>query len=243
MTTANPPTKTEQAYQTLRREILESRLPPGFPLRLEAIRDAYGFGWTPLREALSRLEAERLVTASANRGYAVAPVSLAELSDLTEMRRLIELPLLADSIAHGDEAWEAALVTAHYRLSRCPPPVEKPEDLAVTDWEQRHEDFHEALIAAGRSPWARHFYHQIKNQLRRHHRALSIAPGLSELREDERHASPAMAALRQALALAPHTELMEAALDRDIDRASALLAAHIELTKQVFVATNPDEAP
>ena len=101
-------TKTETAYRTLRQEILETRLRPGAPLKLGAMREAYGIGWTPLREALSRLEAERLVTSSANKGYAVAPVSLEELSDLTRARRLVELPMLAESIANGDEAWETA---------------------------------------------------------------------------------------------------------------------------------------
>ena len=59
-------TKSEFAYRTLRQDILETRLRPGAPLKLGAMREAYGIGWTPLREALSRLEAERLVILSAN---------------------------------------------------------------------------------------------------------------------------------------------------------------------------------
>jgi DNA-binding GntR family transcriptional regulator len=68
-------TKTQQAYQQLRNDILSVRLRPGAPLKLKALLEDYDFGWTPLREALSRLEAEKLVTASSNRGFAVAPVS------------------------------------------------------------------------------------------------------------------------------------------------------------------------
>src|SRR5690606_5355848 len=81
--------KTETAYRLLRRDILAARLMPGAPLKVNALRNAYGVGWTPLREALSRLEAERLVTAISNRGFAVAPVSRDELQDLTEARRVI----------------------------------------------------------------------------------------------------------------------------------------------------------
>ena len=91
-------TKTEAAYRLLRRDILSTRLSPGTPLKLNALRDAYGVGWTPLREALSRLEAERLVTAISNRGFAVAPVSRAELEDLARSRLVVELPLLVESI-------------------------------------------------------------------------------------------------------------------------------------------------
>ncbi|GAU85638.1 transcriptional regulator of GntR family [Bosea sp. BIWAKO-01] len=237
-------TKTETAYRTLRQEILETRLRPGAPLKLGAMREAYGIGWTPLREALSRLEAERLVTSSANKGYTVAPVSLEELSDLTRARRLVELPMLAESIANGDEAWETALVAAHFRLSRCTPPVEKPEELVISDWEERHEAFHLALLGACTSRWLMRFYVQIKDQLRRHHRILSIAPALSHTEAGTPwQDSPAFTALRDALALEPHTALMNAALDHDVDRAVRLLDEHIEFTRKVFVASDLDGAP
>jgi DNA-binding GntR family transcriptional regulator len=243
MDAADVTTKTEFAYRTLRQEILETRLQPGAPLKLGAMRDAYGIGWTPLREALPRLEAEHLVTSSANKGYTVAPVSIEGLSDLTNARRLVELPMLADSIANGGEEWETAVVAAHFRLSRCKPPVENPEELVITDWEERHEAFHLALLAASKSQWLMRFYVQIKDQLRRHHRFLAITPGLAASKGPEWRDSAAFHALRDALALEPHTELMNAALDHDIDRAVGLLGAHIELTKQVFVAADLNEKP
>lgn len=243
MEEAETATKTEFAYRALRQDILQTRLPPGAPLKLGVMREAYGIGWTPLREALSRLEAERLVVLSANKGYAVAPVSLEELSDLTRARRLIELPMLAESIARGDESWETALVAAHYRLSRCTPPVESPEELGVTDWEERHEAFHAALLAANTSPWLMRFYTQIKDQLRRHHRVLLIAPALSHARSGARwQDSPAFVALSEALALEPHTALMKAALDRDADRAVRLLDEHIEFTRKVFLVAGLEAA-
>lgn len=241
MDEAEVATKTEFAYRTLRQEILETRLMPGAPLKLSAMRDAYGIGWTPLREALSRLEAEHLVISSANKGYTVAPVSLEELSDLTNARRLIELPMLADSIANGDEEWETALVAAHFRLSRCKPPVENPEAPVISEWKERHEAFHLALLSASKSQWLMRFYMQIKDHLRRHHRILAITPGLEATRGPEWRESATYHALRDALALEPHTELMNAALDHDIDRAVALLDAHIELTKQVFVVADSDQ--
>ena len=48
-------TKTESAYRLLRRDILATRLKPSAPMKLGALRDRYEIGWTPLREALSRL--------------------------------------------------------------------------------------------------------------------------------------------------------------------------------------------
>ncbi len=243
MDSSDNATKTEFAYRTLRQDILDTRLQPGAPLRLGAIRDAYGMGWTPLREALSRLEAEHLVTSNANKGFTVAAVSMAELDDLTEARRLVELPMLASSIAHGDVDWETELVAAHFRLSRCRPPAEDPEDLFASDWENRHAAFHFALVSAGKSPWQIRFYTQIHDHLRRHHRTLTFTPALAVSKEPQWRDSAVYRALREAVALEPHTELMNAALDRDVTRAVALLDVHIGLTRDVFAAANGKDRP
>jgi DNA-binding GntR family transcriptional regulator len=45
----------------------------------------------------------------------------------------------------------------------------------------------------------------------------------------------AVAALRDAMAMEHHTALMDAALDRDIERARALMTEHIGYTLQVYI--------
>ncbi len=226
--------KTEAAYRTLRRDILSTRLSPGSPLKLGALRSAYGMGWTPLREALSRLEAERLVTAVSNRGFAVAKVSRGELEDLTQTRLLIEVPLFVESIRQGGGDWEASVITAHYRLSRCTLAVENPSETALDDWDEKHQAFHDALLGAATSPWLLRFQETISDQLRRHHRFLSLAPMLRAAAGQETGQVQALAALRDATAIEHHTHLMEAALDRDIDRAKALMTEHIGYTLEVY---------
>jgi GntR family carbon starvation induced transcriptional regulator len=230
--------KTETAYRLLRRDILAARLMPGAPLKVNALRNAYGVGWTPLREALSRLEAERLVTAISNRGFAVAPVSRDELQDLTEARRVIELPLLLESIEQGDSEWEAAVVTAHYRLSRCKTAAEDPSDEAIDAWDERHEEFHAALLSAAKSSWLKRFRTTIADQLRRHHRVLSLTPTLRAAAAGRRSGfEQALSALQEAQSIEAHTALMEAALDRDLDRATALMTEHITHTVNVYDVT------
>ncbi|MDH6233686.1 GntR family carbon starvation induced transcriptional regulator [Mesorhizobium soli] len=228
-------TKTEAAYQTLRRDILATRLSPGSPLKLGALRSAYGMGWTPLREALSRLEAEHLVTAVSNRGFAVAPVSRAELEDLTRARQVVEVPLLIESIQNGGSDWEEAVVTAHYRLSRCKLAVDDPSDEAVNEWDEKHQAFHLALLSAAKSRWLLRFRETISDQLRRHHRFLGLAPTLRAAAGLKNGYEEAVAALREAMALEHHTELMEAALDRDVERAAALMSEHIGYTLHVYI--------
>lgn len=230
-------TKTEAAYRLLRRDILATRLMPGAPLKLSALRNAYGVGWTPLREALSRLEAERLVTAISNRGFAVAPVSRTELEDLARARMVVELPLLLESMEKAGSDWEAAVVTAHYRLSRCKTAVEDPSDDAVDEWDEKHEAFHAALLSAATSSWLLRFRSTISDQLRRHHRFLGLAPTLRAAAGQKNGYEEAMAALSEAQSLEPHTALMEAALDRNFDKAKALMTDHIGYTLHVYVHT------
>lgn len=227
-------TKTEEAYRRLRRDILSTRLPPGASLKLSSLRESYALGWTPLREALSRLEAERLVTAVSNRGFAVAPVSRHELEDLVRARMVVEVPLLLESIERGDSSWEDTIVTAHYRLSRCKTAAEDPSEAAVDEWDDKHEAFHSALIAAATSNWLLRFRGTISDQLRRHHRFLGLAPTLRAAAGRTDGHEAAMAALREAMGLAHHTALMEAALDRDTERARKLMEEHIGYTMDVY---------
>jgi DNA-binding GntR family transcriptional regulator len=229
--------KTEAAYRLLRRDILATRLMPGAPLKLGALRDTYGVGWTPLREALSRLEAERLVTAISNRGFAVAPVSRAELEDLARARLLVELPLFVESIEKGGREWEDAILTSHYRLSRCRSALEElPEEL-IDEWDDKHEAFHLALLGASTSSWLLRFRMMIADQLRRHHRFLGLAPTLRAAAGLKEGYEKAVESLHEAVAIERHTELMEAALDRDIERAKILMTAHIGYTLHVYVHT------
>ena len=186
-----------------------------------------------MREALSRLEAERLVTATPNRGFFVAPVSRADLEDLTRARLVIEVPLIEEAIEKGDSNWEDAIVTAHFRLARCKTPVEDPTDEGITLWEQKHEAFHAALLSASTSRWLCLLHGQLKDQLRRHQRFLTITPTLNAT-QGSCESSEAIAALREATAIAPHTKLMEAALDRNIPAARAILTEHIGATIWAF---------
>ena len=235
----NGDSKTDQAYQLLRREILAARLPADMALRPTALNKAYGLGWTPVREALARLEAERLVVYQRNRGFAVAPVSSAELQDLRRARQAIELPLLREAMEHGDDEWEAALVAAHHRLLRCTLPTDDPSEATLAHWEQMHEAFHKTLLQAAVSTWLLRFQAQIAEQLQRYHRVLAIVP---TLKSGGRPNPQARAALRRAMAPEPHTELMHAVLERDVERALALMAEHIGVTINVFESSSVSQA-
>lgn len=220
-----PSNKTESAYRVLRQAILDADLLPGTPLRQSQLHALYGIGWTPLREALSRLESERLVTLQHNRGFAVAPVSLAELNDLTRARRTLELPLLAQSLQNGDAAWEDGVVLAHHRLKTRTLYEESCSREAIKQWMQYHQAFHRALVAGVNSPWLLYLYDTVMDQEYRHHQVLTALP---------LQAHTALQALQDATDIQHHTDLMEAALARDVERATALMESHVNFKVEVY---------
>jgi len=87
------PSAAERAYQRLRRDILNGTLPMG-PMDIRGLGDRLRMSVTPVREALARLSAERLVTLAPHHGYVVANPSARRLEHIYELAgALIDLSL------------------------------------------------------------------------------------------------------------------------------------------------------
>ena len=84
-------TLNASALSRIRSDIIACRLMPNERLRFEALRERYGMGVSPLREALMRLEAEGLVELEQNKGFRVSEVSRENLVDLMLTRIEIEI--------------------------------------------------------------------------------------------------------------------------------------------------------
>lgn len=212
-------TLTERAYRLIRADILNVRLSPGQPLRLEALKDRYGLSFSPIREALNRLQTERLVISSALRGFKVAGVSRDEMWDTIETRVLIEGEALRRAVARGDDDWEGAVVSAFHAFALCARRLSGDDaarsDEALEELERRHRLFHAALIAACGSPWLLEFSSQLYAQTERYRRPhLSVGVGTWAFGTIARE----------------HEAIMDACLARDADRAVALLCEHYRRT-------------
>jgi GntR family transcriptional regulator, carbon starvation induced regulator len=195
----------------LRKDIVSCELAPGQRLKFEELRARYDVGIGSLRETLMQLEADGLVVAESNRGFCVAPVTIAELEDVTELRVDIEKKALAQSIEHGNDAWEAELVTALHMLAKLEPDVAHNRSDNRELWEERHRRFHDALVAACPSPWLLRFRQVLFVQSQRY-RTLSMLQSQKPGRVDD------------------HRALMEVVLARDVPRATAALEDHIRRT-------------
>ena len=107
-----PGSQIEGAYWRLREEIICGNLAPSTKLRIDLLRQTYGFGASALREALSRLVSDGLAECEPQRGYWVAPISREELNDITVARQTVEVEALRQSIRFGTLEWESGIVAA-----------------------------------------------------------------------------------------------------------------------------------
>ena len=97
---ANSPTQrslSEQAYEQIRHRIVTLVLAPGVVLDEAQLQEELSLGRTPIREALKRLELERLVSIIPRRGIFVTPINLTDLQRLYEVR--LSLECLATELA------------------------------------------------------------------------------------------------------------------------------------------------
>lgn len=197
-----------QAFLRLREDIKANRFKPDEKLRFDRMREIYDIGTAPLREALSRLSEIGLVVQVGQKGFRVAPASLEDLRDVVATRRLLEVQAAQDSVSFGSEDWEAALVASFHRfakVSRGKPST--PAERAL--WEERHTDFHKALIAGCPNRWLRHIWSLVFDQAERYRR---FAIEVGHWSESE---------------YGDHKMLFDAAIARDADRLGELLSRHI----------------
>ncbi|TXI05778.1 MAG: FCD domain-containing protein [Pseudorhodobacter sp.] len=218
-------TLAEKAYDALRRDIVSGALKPGAPLRMAQLSERYGMGFSPLREALNRLQAERLVTSVALKGFSVAPLSMEEMWDATNTRILIESRALRLSIERGGDEWEAGIVGAlHALLLQAARGTATEEDARAL--EVRHHAFHAALLAACGSGWLMEFFQRLYVESERYRHPM-LAPRPGEAARDVQ---------------AEHEALAKATLARDADLAAALLADHYRRTAQRLESLMPPVA-
>jgi GntR family carbon starvation induced transcriptional regulator len=208
---AEPRTLNEATYHALRAAILSCELKPGDRLLFEALKARYDVGTSPLREAMARLSSEGLIVFESHKGARVARISMGDFLDLVSLRQLVECEALRRSIKLGDDHWEAGLVASyHYYLK-----ASCNAGAVSGEREQRHREFHLALVSACGSKrlveTREIFYVQSER-----YRLLGLA--FRHLQKEQRDG------------VTEHREIMEHALNRDAEAACEALASHLSRT-------------
>lgn len=208
----------DQAFMRLRQDVLSGTYGAGMKLKLDELQTAYGFSSSPLREALSRLAQEGLIRSDERRGFRVADISSEDLADISRMRIMLDLPALRESIANGDDAWEAMVVSAYHRLEKIESRIGDGPVVLDDDWTQVHSAFHASLLAACPSERMRNWSASLFDQAERYRRYSA------RFRKTARRKS------------SEHRKIMDATLRRDADTACALLEEHILSTQRNVMA-------
>ena len=195
-------------YQSIKRDIIFGDLAPASKLKLETLRKNYNASMSTLRETLNRLASEGFVDALDQRGFFVTPVSKEDLMEVANLRVLLECHALKLSIDNGDTDWEGNLVSAHHKLSSMEQKMLSGDDSQKEDWKRYDWEFHLALIEACGS----------RNLISLH----------SVLYEKYLRYQMLMLTHRGQEAADEHKQMLEAALDRNVEAATKTLTVHIE---------------
>ena len=102
-----------QAYQEIRRRILDNEYPPAHQVLEQDLAADLGMSRTPMREALVRLQNEHFIQLIPRHGMRVVPLSLEDLKDTYEV--LTALKLRRSSACPGQSR------PAHARAARTRP--------------------------------------------------------------------------------------------------------------------------
>lgn len=139
---------TQQAYNTLRAEIIEGVHPPGARVTEQEVAVSAGVSRTPVREALRRLEAEGLLRFVPHQGAVVTTWSDQDAEDIFELRAMLEgygARLAARKATNEDVSQMRQLAESQCRAAseRSPGHLERIADL--------NSQFHHRLLQAAAS--------------------------------------------------------------------------------------------
>ena len=130
---ARPLTKSEFAYQELRRRIVDAKIAPGTRLLLRPLAEELGLSVMPVRDALRMLEADGLVTLESHRGATVTQIPREEVLQIIGMRLWLEILAVREAVplhtpaslkrvdklmADAEQAMEAGDSRAYTRVNR-----------------------------------------------------------------------------------------------------------------------------
>lgn len=150
----SPPTRdlagttAGRVVAALREEILMGTFSPGARLKIADLAARYGVSPLPVREALQRLEGERLIELAAHRGAMVRPLSAKLLADLYDVREALEGVM----IERAAERATAIQIASLQRLQARWEELAAGED--VRAMMQANLDFHAGINAIADNPEA-----------------------------------------------------------------------------------------
>jgi GntR family carbon starvation induced transcriptional regulator len=200
----------DRVYEALREKILSGVYPPGSRLILSRLANEHQMSFIPVREALQRLEGERMVRSERNRGATVTELSIADMRDIYETRLILEEAAIRAATSRIDER---QLERAARALQGMRENFLQGDDRKAYAW---HQDFHFALYEPAGSAWTLHLIGLLWTSAERYMRlAASVRPEAEEF-------------------VAEHAEILRAVKAGDADGAAERLADNLRTTARLL---------
>lgn len=203
---------TEKATEAIRRMIVRGDFLLGEALSEITLANRLGVSKTPVREALLQLKLEGLVEIMPRRGSFVFQMNVAQVTQLSHMRRILEDAGLVTAMADNWKRLGEDLAQISAKMG----------DAIKADDAERYvafdEQFHHAIVNRARNEYLADAYSHISFRIQALRNRLSRDPSIN---------------LRS---LGEHGELAVLVAARDVDAARVLLNRHIRMTEQQYIA-------
>jgi DNA-binding GntR family transcriptional regulator len=192
-------TGASRAYQEIKQRILDNTYGAGSSVSVQALEDLLNISRTPIRDALIRLEKERLVELVPHHGFRVLPIAVSEMHEIYQIVSALEvlaIELLIENEISPEDLGELNAVV-----------VALEQALQTDDrqaWARSDELFHAKLIALSGNTRLIETVRQFREQTQR------VREITLRLRQKPVHSTQA------------HRDLISAIQDGDVGRARAL---------------------
>jgi DNA-binding GntR family transcriptional regulator len=193
-------TASDIIAEHIRNAIVRGTIEEGEPVRQDDVARLFNVSKIPVREALKRLEAEGLVAFHKNRGAIVTSLTGPEITEMFEIRAILESNAIRLSVPHMTEA------TFDRAQTYCDAFAEEDD---AANWALLNWQFHSCLYEDAKRPFLLGLIRSINDRIERYLRVqLAISGG-------------------HRLAVSEHREILQACRAGDADEAARLIQAHI----------------
>jgi DNA-binding GntR family transcriptional regulator len=206
----------ERVAESLRAALVSGRMAPGTTYSIPALAEQFGVSATPVREAMLDLVNEGIMSAVPNKGFRVVELSDAELDQITELRRLLEVPTVGDLAGAIDRA----------ALRRLRALADAVSDAArrgdVVGYVEADRELHLALLAEAGNPRLVEMVGRLRDQSRLY--------GLEQLAAEGVLVDSA----------AEHMRLIDALESGDRRAAERVMAHHLDHVRGIWASRRED---
>ncbi len=213
----------QRVYQHLHEEIRQQRLPPGTELREAALAKELGVSRGPIREAVTRLAAEGLVTVRPRHGAVVRELTAEEMIDAYQVREVLEATAMRLAVPRLTEEDSVEL--------------ERYTDLMALRAEQGDiAKFFEANVA----------FHELICQLSGNKKLMQVHHALMVEIAVFQDRTLSLRGGNPTRSVTEHRNILRAAREGDVELATNLAAAHIRVPSEhlaTATAASEDESP